>query len=283
MFNRFRLFIWDFDDTIINTTAYYTRDMEPDAIRKRSDTDLLQDIPGLFYFRSLCEYLVSRGKRVGIASFGTYTIIQAYMDRIFGLNQKIFKMNNIFTITRDCKGMPVHPLPRNKNAFIQDLMDLYKIRDYSRVILFDDRSENCADASFMGVVAVKIPGRDVNTIVGLGKFFDSSTLRLVDADLTKTCRDLSLGRGIREGRDVVDDRLVNRLGNDRLCGGDIDDEHDDIIISPVIEGFNDGVYSDGDDSIDIGFGIPRMNYKLIVMITILIIILALVGYYIIYK
>jgi len=278
MFNRFRLFIWDFDDTIINTTAYYTRDMEPDAIKKRSDSDLLQDIPGLFYFRSLCEYLVSRGKRVGIASFGTYSIIQAYMDRIFGLNQKVFKMNNIFTITRDCKGMPVHPLPRNKNAFIQDLMDLYKIRDYSRVILFDDRSENCADASFIGIVAVKIPGRDVNTIVGLGKFFDNSTLRLVDADLTKTCRDLSLGRGIRGirgGRDIVDDRLVNKLDNNRLCGGDIDD---DIIISPVIEGFNNGK-----NGVETGFGIPRMNYKLIIMITILIIILALVGYYIIYK
>ena len=44
MFKRFKLFIWDFDDTLINTTAYYTRDMEPMSIRKRTDSELLQDI-----------------------------------------------------------------------------------------------------------------------------------------------------------------------------------------------------------------------------------------------
>lgn len=278
MFKRFKLFIWDFDDTLINTTAYYTRDMEPMSIRKRTDIELLQDIPGVLYFRCLCNYLVSRGKRVGIASFGTYEIIQAYMDRIFGLNQKFFTLNNILTITRDCNRVPVHPIPRNKNGFIQKLMDLYKIRDYNSVILFDDKSENCADASFMGIVAIKIPGRDVNTIIGLGKFFDNSTMRLVDIELTKQCNELNLDSG---RSDIVNDRLVNHLGNDRQCEGSYEDER--IIITPVIEGFNDGnSIVEVDDNFILNEN-SKMNWKLIVMIIFLIIILALGGYYIIYK
>lgn len=186
LLQQFDLFVWDFDDTLIDTRAYYTRSMKPDDIRRRTDAELVQDIPGVDYFRALCNYLVCKGKRLGIASFGTYEIIQAYMDRIFGFNQKVFKRNNIKTIMRDCWGNPVE-MYKNKNKFIAELMSFYNLRDNSRVILLDDRIENCADASIMGITAVKIQGRDENSIQGVAKFFDESVIKRIINELDSPC------------------------------------------------------------------------------------------------
>lgn len=183
LLQKFDLFIWDFDDTLIDTHAYYTRSMKPADIRRRTDEELNQDIPGVKYFRAFCNFLVCKGKRVGIASFGTYEIIQAYMDRIFGFNQKVYTRNNIKTIMRDCWGNPVEML-KNKNKFINELMTLYQLRDVNRVMLLDDRIENCADASLIGVVAIKIQGRDENSIQGVSRLFDESTIIRIINELT---------------------------------------------------------------------------------------------------
>jgi hypothetical protein len=186
LLKQFDLFIWDFDDTLIDTRAYLTRSMKPDDIRRRTDKELTEDIIGWQYFKTLCNYLVYKGKRVGIASFGTYEIIQAYMDRIFGFNQKIYTRNNIKTIMRDCWGNPVEFM-RNKNKFIHELMTLYQLRDTNRVMLLDDRIENCADASNIGVVAIKIQGRDDNSIEGVGQFFNRCTVERIEHELTGLC------------------------------------------------------------------------------------------------
>ena len=87
---KFKLWIWDFDDTLIDTTTYYKLSMETKDIMQRTNNQLTIDFPNWEFFRDLVIFLISRGVRVGIASFGTYRIIRAYMDRIFGLNQKIF-------------------------------------------------------------------------------------------------------------------------------------------------------------------------------------------------
>jgi hypothetical protein len=231
----FSLFIWDFDDTLIDTRAYYIRKMDRDSILKLSDTELIQDIPGTLYFRQLCNDLVSGGKRVAIASFGTYSIIQAYMDRIFGFNQKIFTKNNIKTINRDCKGNIIERLP-NKNKFIDELMRFYNLRDTNKVILFDDRIENCADATMMGVVAIKIAGRDENKIITVGKFFDERTIARVESELKGVCEKERLARASKDIAIYDDRRAYNYILNNQRCNNK--PSINPINIFPIIDGFN---------------------------------------------
>ena len=90
-----KLWVWDFDDTLIDTKYYYKTSMDPDKIRNRTDIELTNEIPQWRYFKRLVEYLVKNGKYVAIASFGTYEIIKAYMDRIFGFNQHYFMTKNL--------------------------------------------------------------------------------------------------------------------------------------------------------------------------------------------
>ena len=59
---------------------------------------------------NLIASTVKNGKRVGIVSFGTGHIIQAYMNRIFGVNQLYFHRNNILALCRDEKGKPMEYL-----------------------------------------------------------------------------------------------------------------------------------------------------------------------------
>lgn len=176
LLNTYDLFVWDFDDTLIDTRTYRTSNMNPDSILTRTDSALLAEIPGVTFFRDLCIYLVCRGKRVGIASFGTYEIIQAYMDRIFGMGQKVFTRNNIKCIMRDCKGRIVQYM-RNKNNFIAEIMDLYRLNDYTRVVLFDDQLINCTDARMIGINAVKIEGH----------LFDSKTMTYIHSNAPLQC------------------------------------------------------------------------------------------------
>jgi hypothetical protein len=157
-----KLWIWDWDDTLINISAYMTHSMNRDYILSLSDKELEKDIPNWVYFKNLCEYLVSSGRRVGIASFGTYTIIRAYMDRIFGFNQKIFTEINIYASCRDIGGKcGPREMHINKNAYIQRLMKHYTIDNPKLVVLFDDKPSNIADAARMGVIPIQINIKDI--------------------------------------------------------------------------------------------------------------------------
>ena len=71
------LWIWDFDDTLINTEAY-DKDMSPQAIRLRSPSELSQEFPNRRFFVDLVINIIKSGKHVAIASFGTRYIIDAY-------------------------------------------------------------------------------------------------------------------------------------------------------------------------------------------------------------
>ena len=122
-----KLWVWDFDDTLIDTKYYYTSNMEPNAIRARTDIELNNEVPQWKYFKRLVTYLVQNGKYVAIASFGTYEIIKAYMDRIMGFNQNFFTSKNLIAPNgneRRCRGFQ---LPPNKNEYIYKIMKYYKI------------------------------------------------------------------------------------------------------------------------------------------------------------
>ena len=151
-----KLWVWDFDDTLINIETYVRRDMKPNTIRNLLDSDLDVDFPQWRYFKRLIDFLVTHGKYVGIASFGTYEIIRAYMDRIFGFNQKFFGKQNIVAPCMADRDNRRFSVPPNKNEYIYQLMKIYRVQDFERVVLFDDLPSNISSATAIGVVAVQI-------------------------------------------------------------------------------------------------------------------------------
>lgn len=152
-----KLWIWDWDDTLIDIDAYKRHYMDKNTISNLTDAELENDVPNYKYFGNLVEYLVKNGKRVGIASFGTYSIIRAYMDRIFGFGQRFFNEVNIYAMCRDMDGScQTRNIPINKNSYIQNLMKFYNIDNVKEVVFFDDMASNIADASRLGVIPIQI-------------------------------------------------------------------------------------------------------------------------------
>jgi FMN phosphatase YigB (HAD superfamily) len=178
------LWVWDWDDTLIDTSAYIQHSMSRPSIMNLSDRELGEDVPYWQFFRDLVVYLVQNGRRVGIASFGTYTIIRAYMDRIFGRDQKYFIRANIHAACEDLDCVrDYRQMPLNKNPYIQRLMNHYRITDHQRVILFDDAPSNIADAKRLGVVSVQMGVYDTENAkwlppqkAGMAGLFGPSTL-----------------------------------------------------------------------------------------------------------
>lgn len=160
LFKQCKLWIWDFDDTLIDTSTYYSSNMKPEAILERTDKELDIEVPQWRYFRRLVEFLVGNGRYVGIASFGTYEIIQAYMKRIMGFNQQFFTRKNIIAPDFKMRDLYRWNQPPNKNEYIYQLMRIYRVQDFKRVVLFDDNATNIADAIGIGIVGVQVPSRN---------------------------------------------------------------------------------------------------------------------------
>jgi hypothetical protein len=151
-----KLWVWDFDDTLIDTDTYYKTKMDVKSIRNRTEEELDIELPQWRYFNRLVDFLLTHGKYVGIASFGTYEIIRAYMDRIFGFNQRFFGKHNIIAPCLEDRDTRRFSVPPNKNEYIYQLMKIYRIQDFGRVVLFDDMPSNISDATAIGVIGVQI-------------------------------------------------------------------------------------------------------------------------------
>ena len=52
LLNKYDLWLWDFDDTLIDTYTYYIKNMEPPYILQRNIYELEQDIPSWKYFKN---------------------------------------------------------------------------------------------------------------------------------------------------------------------------------------------------------------------------------------
>lgn len=192
LFKQCKLWIWDFDDTLIDTATYYSSNMSPNAILERTDAQLDIEVPQWRYFRRLVEFLTGSGRYVGIASFGTYEIIQAYMKRIMGFNQQFFTKKNIIAPEFKQRDTYRYNQPPNKNEYIYQLMRVYRVQDFKRVVLFDDNATNIADAIGIGVVAVQVPSRnggDRQLQGDDGMMFGPWLMSRFDANLQKTCGD----------------------------------------------------------------------------------------------
>lgn len=82
---RVRLVVWDFDLTIMHIHAYGSRVTVSDVTSgARVLADDFEDLP---MFTALVRHLVDAGFLVAVASFGSYPVIQAYMDAAFGKGQ----------------------------------------------------------------------------------------------------------------------------------------------------------------------------------------------------
>lgn len=181
-----KLWVWDFDDTLIDSAVYLKQNMSPEAIRARTDAELTHEIPQWRYFRRLIEYLVEHGRYVGIASFGTYEIIQAYLDRIMGFNQKFFTKMNIIAPDFKQHHMGRFTKPANKNEYIYTLMRIYRVQDFKRVVLFDDQASNIADATAIGVIGIQIASPRNGDVEG-NMYFGPWIMSQFDAKITRTC------------------------------------------------------------------------------------------------
>ena len=195
LFKQCKLWVWDFDDTLIDTATYYSSNMTPNAILERTDFQLDKEIPQWRYFRRLVEFLVSNGRYVGIASFGTYEIIQAYMKRIMGFNQQFFTKKNIIAPEYKQRDIYRYNQPPNKNEYIYQLMRVYRVQDFKRVVLFDDNATNIADAIGIGIIGVQVPSlnggdrQQQHGGTGDGMMFGPWLMSRFDADLASKCGD----------------------------------------------------------------------------------------------
>jgi hypothetical protein len=190
LFKQCKLWVWDFDDTLINTETYYSSNMSPEAILNRTDEQLNNEVPQWRYFQRLVEFLVGHGRYVGIASFGTYEIIQAYLKRIMGFNQQFFTRKNIVAPEYKQRDSFRFNQPPNKNEYIYQLMRIYRVQDFKRVVLFDDNATNIADAIGIGIVGIQVPslnGGDNPTSNKL--FFGPWIMADFDSKLANTCGD----------------------------------------------------------------------------------------------
>ena len=151
-----KLWVWDFDDTLIDTDTYMKKNMSPDSIAKRTDAELDKEIPQWRYFSRLVEFLATHGKYIGIASFGTYDIIQAYMNRIMGFNQHYFTKKNIIAPCMSDRQAFRFNIPPDKNEYVYTLMRIYRVQDFKSVVLFDDNASNIASAIAIGIIAIQI-------------------------------------------------------------------------------------------------------------------------------
>ena len=187
LFKTCKLWVWDFDDTLINTEAYLRRDMKTSTIRSLTDSDLDSDFPQWRYFARLIDYLTTHGKYVGIASFGTYEIIRAYIDRILGFNQKSFGRHNIIAPCLQDRDSRRFSLPPNKNEYMYQLMRIYRVEDFGRVVLFDDLPSNIASAISIGVVGIQIATPRNGDIDSSKMYFGPWIMDDIDKKLENGC------------------------------------------------------------------------------------------------
>lgn len=190
LFKQCKLWVWDFDDTLIDTATYYSSKMDTDSILARTDAQLDAEVPQWRYFRQLVEFLVGNGRYVGIASFGTYEIIQAYMKRIMGFNQQFFTRKNIVAPEYKMRDSFRFNQPPNKNEYVYQLMRIYRVQDFKRVVLFDDNATNIGDAIGIGIVAVQIPSQNGGDKPTSGKLMFGPWIMMdFDKKLQQTCGD----------------------------------------------------------------------------------------------
>ena len=220
MKKEFDLWIWDWNNCLIDSSIYFGKRMNPQEIINKTDDELTHEFPGWVYFRDLVIELTREGRRVGIISLAKSDIIISYMRRIFGLNQHYFTANNILMPSLE-DTQKTNGCYENKNKFIVKLMKLYRVNDPTKVIYFDDNSINTTEASGIGIVAVKVSGVADNQISSSGErhLFNQDIVSLVEQSYHTFDKDHNkLLEHLRMGRCYIDENNIFSSVGDRKVG-----------------------------------------------------------------
>ena len=146
---KYDLFIWDFDLTILKIHSY-ALEVKSGDVEGMNWKRLMDHFADPIFFRDLVNYLVSHKKKVAIISFGTYNVIKSYLDRLFDDN-KIFGLDNIITpLEGNQRYNKLFKPSSDKNQYIIDVARKYSI-DYSKVIFFDDDTNNIEKSKELGI------------------------------------------------------------------------------------------------------------------------------------
>ena len=146
---KYDLFIWDFDLTILKIHSY-AMEVKSGDVEGMNWKRLMCQFADPIFFRDLVNYLVSHKKKVAIISFGTYNVIKSYLDRLFDDN-KIFGLDNIITpLEGNQRYNKLFKPSSDKNQYIIDVARKHSI-DYSKVIFFDDDTNNIEKSKELGI------------------------------------------------------------------------------------------------------------------------------------
>jgi FMN phosphatase YigB (HAD superfamily) len=146
---EYDLYVFDFDMTILKIHSY-AQNMTPSQVESMGWRKLMDQFADPIFFRDLINYLISRNKKVAIASFGKYNVIKAYLDRLFD-NTSIFGLDNIITPPNERNIRPSD----DKNEYLVGLIRDLNI-NYKRVIFFDDDINNVNKSKELGIMAIQI-------------------------------------------------------------------------------------------------------------------------------
>jgi hypothetical protein len=147
--NQYDLYIFDFDLTILKIHSY-AQNITPSQVESMGWRKLMDQFADPIFFRDLINYIISQKKKVAIVSFGKYTVIKAYLDRLFD-NTSIFGLDNIITPPNERNIRPND----DKNEYLVSLIRDLNI-DYKRVIFFDDDINNINKSKELEVMSIQI-------------------------------------------------------------------------------------------------------------------------------
>lgn len=85
--------IWDWDKTVLRIHSWAQRVRAEDVRAGHHEGDFMDRE----FFEALVKALVEREVKVLVASFGSYEVIQAYTDRLFGHGSNPFNRDTIST------------------------------------------------------------------------------------------------------------------------------------------------------------------------------------------
>lgn len=152
----FDLWIWDFDKTILKIHAYHDK-ITATEVQRKTWKQFERDFADSFHFNDLLTTLQMNDKKFAIASFGTYNVIKAYLERLT-TNVYSFSPKNIVTplCGNQRYGDKLPSPPADKNQIIISLAK-YNDVPLNRVIFFDDSKSNINKANNIGVKGVWCP------------------------------------------------------------------------------------------------------------------------------
>lgn len=186
--------VWDFDLTILSIHSYAER-IAPAAVATR---DMTSDFCDLSFFTTLVRQLAEHHIAVAVASFGKYEVIQAYMDRAFGIEAdtafsdgdgRLFHRSNIIT-PGSVGGVDGCSLKEGKNVPLQVLTIGLSLTP-AQVLFFD--GELPGIASWRCVVSKAGPNATIACFLFVA-FLRATAVEVVSITCSHPCSRLTLRR-----------------------------------------------------------------------------------------